>query len=158
LILQNNTNSLIKLNGSDATAYPYPSSIELITPITFIGKGATGMAPIGSTSGIYINGNTTISGTVNATSYNATSDHRIKENVLNLDESYSVDNLRPVKYTNKITGKEEFGLIAHELQEIYPYLVNEIKDGEKYQSINYIGLISLIINEIKILKNMIKTK
>jgi len=85
-----------------------------------------------------------------------TSDYRIKENVKNLDTSYVVDNLRPVSYKNTKTNELDIGLIAHELQEHYPFLVHGEKDGEKMQSVNYIGLIGVLINEIKGLKNEIK--
>ena len=46
-------------------------------------------------------------------------------------------------------------LIAHELQEIYPYLVNGLKDGENLQSVNYIGLIPILIKEVQELKKEI---
>ena len=48
------------------------------------------------------------------------------------------------------------GLIAHELQEVYPFLVNGVKDKEELQSVNYIGLIPLLIKEIKELKQRVK--
>ena len=54
---------------------------------------------------------------------------------------------------NKKTGKQDIGLIAHELQEQYPFLVTGIKDGNDLQSVNYIGLIGLLIKEIQNLKN-----
>ena len=67
-----------------------------------------------------------------------------------------MDNLKPVLYENIITNKQDIGLIAHELQEYYPFLVQGEKDGEKNQSVNYIGLIGILINEIKGLKKEIK--
>jgi hypothetical protein len=48
------------------------------------------------------------------------------------------------------------GLIAHELQEVYPFLVNGTKDNETYQTINYMGLIALLIKETKELKQNVK--
>jgi len=38
------------------------------------------------------------------------------------------------------------------LQEHYPELVTGVKDGTEIQSVNYIGLIPVLINEIKALK------
>ena len=84
------------------------------------------------------------------------SDYRIKDEIRPLDEKYSVDKLRPVSYRNKATKKREIGLIAHELQEIYPSLVNGKKDGAEMQSVNYIGLIPILINEVKNLKKRMK--
>jgi hypothetical protein len=81
------------------------------------------------------------------------SDYRIKDNVKELDNQFQVDYLRPVKYTNKQTNKQDIGLIAHELQEYYPELVSGEKDGAEIQTVNYIGLIPVLINEVKTLKN-----
>jgi hypothetical protein len=61
--------------------------------------------------------------------------------------------LRPVTYINKQTNTQDFGLIAHELQEYYPELVTGVKDGPELQGVDYIGLIPILINEIKNLKN-----
>jgi hypothetical protein len=47
------------------------------------------------------------------------------------------------------------GLIAHELQEVYPFLVNGEKDGANHQSINYTSLIALLIKEIQELKEKV---
>jgi flagellar biosynthesis chaperone FliJ len=47
--------------------------------------------------------------------------------------------------------------LAHELQEIYPELVTGEKDGIDIQSVNYNGLIPILINEIQNLKKEIKT-
>ena len=94
-------------------------------------------------------------GVINAVSFNATSDYRIKENITNLDDNFTVDLLRPVSYVNKKTGKKDIGLIAHELEDHYSYLVNGRKDGDEYQSINYIGLIGILINEIQVLKQKV---
>ena len=97
-----------------------------------------------------------VSGNVNATSYNTSSDYRIKENVVSLDESFKVDQLRPVTYKNVHSGKQDIGLIAHELQQEYPFLVTGVKDGENLQSVNYIGLIGILIKEIQELKERVR--
>jgi hypothetical protein len=44
------------------------------------------------------------------------------------------------------------GFIAHEVQEIFPFLVNGEKDGKELQSINYTGFISLLVKEVQDLK------
>jgi hypothetical protein len=101
---------------------------------------------IGVTGDVYVTGNTT------SYDFNAFSDYRIKENVHTLDESDTIDGLRPVKYLNKLTKGSDIGLIAHELQEFFPFLVKGEKDGPENQSVNYIGLIGVLINEIQMLK------
>jgi hypothetical protein len=109
---------------------------------------------IGKTTAPTTNYALDVSGSVQATGYNATSDYRIKDNVRNLDEEDTISNLRPVKYFNKQTNKQDFGLIAHELQSEYPDLVSGEKDGQELQSVNYIGLISVLIKEVQELKRI----
>ena len=91
--------------------------------------------------------------TINAITFNATSDYRIKEDIKQI--TYNVDKLKPVQYINKESKKEDIGLIAHELQEICPFLVTGEKNGSEYQSINYIGLIGILIKEIQDLKKRV---
>jgi len=83
------------------------------------------------------------------------SDYRIKTDVQTLDRAYTVDNIRPVTYINTLKNKQEIGVIAHELQAIYPCLVNGEKDGENLQTVNYNGLFGILINEIQMLKQKI---
>ncbi len=93
-----------------------------------------------------------ICGNLVAGSYASLSDYRIKTNIMELDETYNVDKLRPVKYYQTQINREKYGLIAHELQEHYPELVVGEKDGAELQRVNYMGLIAILINEIKRLK------
>jgi hypothetical protein len=93
-----------------------------------------------------------IYGDVEAVTYNAVSDYRVKENVEPLDMSFNVDVLNPVTYNLKSSGKKDIGFIAHEVQEFYPFLVNGVKDGPETQSLNYNGLIGILTKEIKDLK------
>ena len=83
------------------------------------------------------------------------SDYRIKEIIEPLNDNYTVDNLKPIKYLNKLTGKTEIGFIAHEAQQEFPYLVTGKKDGEHNQSLNYTGLIGVLVHEIQQLKTEI---
>ena len=89
---------------------------------------------------------------ITSASFNATSDYRIKQHVRDLDYSFNIDLLHPVTYTNTKTQKTDIGLIAHELQQHYPYLVTGEKDADELQTINYIGLIGILINEIQTIK------
>jgi hypothetical protein len=73
--------------------------------------------------------------------------------VKSLERNYTVDKINPVSYYNNLSNKRDIGLIAHELEEIYTELVEGVKDDENiFQSINYLGLIPILINEIKELK------
>ena len=107
---------------------------------------------------ISMNGNFTTSGNIkcNSITYNSAnnlSDYRIKDNITKITPNMLfVDKLNPVYYINKLTNRSDFGLIAHELQEYYPDLVMGVKDGANTQSVNYTGLISILIKEIQLLK------
>jgi len=93
-----------------------------------------------------------IYGDVEAVSYNAVSDYRMKENVVPLNASFTVDGLNPVTYNLKSSGQQDIGFIAHEVQEFYPFLVNGEKDGKETQSLNYNGFIGILTKEIQVLK------
>ena len=72
-----------------------------------------------------------------------------------LDDTFTIDNLRPVTYTNTQSNKPDVGLIAHELQEEYPFMVTGKKDDETLQSVNYTALIGILIKEIQELKKTV---
>ncbi len=86
----------------------------------------------------------------------STSDYRIKTNVQTLDETHILDNLRPVRYYQTQLARNDIGFIAHELQEQYPDLVEGEKDGDNMQSVDYNGILALLINEVQRLKEDIK--
>ena len=94
----------------------------------------------------------TCEGTATAATVTQSSDYRIKENVTELNEMDTVDALVPIQYNNTVSGNHEFGLLAHELQEIYPDLVNGEKDGDEYQEVHYNGLIGVLVKEVQDLK------
>ena len=76
-----------------------------------------------------------------------------KTNVRDLPDNKTVDGLRPVKYTNRLTGRSEYGFLAHELQEVYPEMVVGVKDDILgYQTIQYDQLFAIFIAEIKRLR------
>jgi len=93
-----------------------------------------------------------VNNTLTAGTFSLSSDYRIKTDVSQLDETVTIDNLRPVKYLQTVVNKPHYGLIAHELQEYYPDLVVGEKDGDEWQQVKYTGLIAILINEIKRLK------
>jgi hypothetical protein len=112
--------------------------------------------------GINIDGATTaldtrytldISGAIKTIGMNSVSDYRIKENINDIPRDKTVDRIRPVRYLNRITGREEYGFIAHELQTIFPEMViGEKDDPYGYQTIHYEQLFAVFIAEIQKLK------
>jgi acyl-[acyl carrier protein]--UDP-N-acetylglucosamine O-acyltransferase len=103
-----------------------------------------------------ISGNVFINGSLTVNNINIPSDYRIKTNVVPMrDTSFNVDEINPVYYYNTMANQEQIGFIAHELQENLPFLVSGEKDGAELQSVNYIGLIGLLVQEIKELKHRV---
>ena len=115
----------------------------------------------------YFRGNVYVSGTVNGVSLSS-SDYRLKENITPLAESplTNIQRMNVVEFNYKqrevegLNGKENlyeedspvlthrhYGLIAQELQEIYPDLVVEGDDG--YLAVNYVEIIPLLIQSIQ---------
>jgi acyl-[acyl carrier protein]--UDP-N-acetylglucosamine O-acyltransferase len=104
------------------------------------------------TNDVSLNNNLDITGKCKAASYSTASDYRIKSNVMELDDTFVIDQLKPIHYHNKITDNDDIGFMAHEVQEIYPYLVIGKKDDAAIQSVNYNGIIGILVKEIKDLK------
>jgi len=157
------TGNLLPANISSASENSIPD-ISWSISITFwaytgpTGSGGGGGDTIWQASNGLISPQSAYSDyTITGVEFSATSDYRIKEDVLDLDlKIYTVDNLRPVIYKKIDTNNINIGLIAHEVQEYFPFLVKGEKDGEETQSLNYIGLIGVLIKEIQELKTRLK--
>ena len=65
----------------------------------------------------------------------------------------TIQKLQGVSYYNKLTKKNEIGLIAQDVQKVIPELVSKIPDGSL--SLAYANIVSLLIEGIKELKNEI---
>jgi len=114
-------------------------------------------------SGSYVNGNvvfkdsrfssvTVVGAATVVGSITSTSDYRIKTNVMELGETDNVDHVIPIQYNNTLTNSHEYGVLAHELQAVYPDLVKGEKDGDEYQRVYYNGLIGVLVKEVQALK------
>lgn len=88
----------------------------------------------------------TIGVTSSATSYNTSSDYRLKENVnYTFDATTRLKQLKPARF-NFISDADNTvdGFIAHEVQEVVPHAVTGVKDGEEMQSIDHSKLVPLL--------------
>ena len=92
---------------------------------------------------IVVTGNTTVQGTLYETS-----DRKLKSNINTIEEALSqVCALRGVEFDWNKNGNHSYGLIAQELEEVLPFLVQEDPTGNK--TVNYTALIGLLIESIK---------
>jgi hypothetical protein len=92
-----------------------------------------------------------ITSTGSSTSYNTTSDYRLKEDwVAVSDASTRVNALKPVNFAWKADGKRVDGFLAHELAEVVPEAVTGTKDAVDaegnpvYQGIDQSKLVPLL--------------
>ena len=109
---------------------------------------ASGTASGNQYSGYYYNG--TLIGSIiqsgtTAVAYNTTSDYRLKENIRPADCKRFMD-IKFVDY-ERIDGNHECGVIAHELQEIYPDLVIGEKDATEIRKVELTPAVAEIKDE-----------
>lgn len=86
----------------------------------------------------------------------ADSDRNIKTNIIRLDNCLDkVERMCGYSYTRldlEDKAKRHVGVIAQEVEEIYPELVQENKESNK-KSVNYSGLVPVLLECVKTLKN-----
>ena len=95
-----------------------------------------------------ITGNLAVSGDVDAANFNTTSDISLKEN-LNVIESPldKINQLNGYTFNWKENKKEAIGIVAQEVEKIFPELVVAGRDGVK--RVNYDSLIPVMLEAIK---------
>ena len=113
---------------------------------TFIGGIRNVQTGVGNAVAVVIDSNGQL-GTVN-------SSRRFKENIQDMgDSSDRLMQLRPVTYQYKEAYADgskplDYGLIAEEVEEIYPDLVAKNPDGE-IQTVQYHKLTPMLLNEVQ---------
>ena len=144
-------NFIVQFENKDITS---PKILNLISH----DKDARGATFI-SFKNIDPNGNETERGSIKSTtggntiSYNTTSDRRLKTNIKSTNELDKLLELNPVTYNWKKGNTKDIGLIAQEVDEIYPHLVD--KSNEETLQMNYIGLVPILLSGIKEQQKMI---
>jgi hypothetical protein len=88
-----------------------------------------------------------------AVDFNATSDSNLKTNIKPIENALDkIQKLNGITFNWKENNRPSVGIIAQEVESIFPELVSEV-NGEK--TVNYNGLIGLIIESIKEINNKI---
>ena len=170
-LYMSNNKLIYAYNSSGAAEYfLWPRYINNVTYLNY-GSGGFNIRTNTSTSAVFMTNTANVgigtetpaykldvNGTLRATSFTASSDYRLKNNIQPLKTNTIVDLLNPVEY-DLIGGKHAMGFLAHEVQEICPFLVEGEKDGKDMQSINYNSFIPILVKEVQDLKtknNMLK--
>ena len=97
-----------------------------------------------------------VNGTVQATSFNATSDARLKDNIVPLNNPLlKIVQLQGVNFTWKKedTNNINAGLIAQDIEKVIPEVVTTQNNEMQQKSVNYNGLIPYLIESVKTLSN-----
>ena len=142
------TNTLSATNFSGTTG-TFTGSVSVGGTITY--EDVTNVDSVGvitARSGIVV------TGVVTATTFNSTSDIKLKNNVTTVDNALEVVNqLRGVRFDWKESGVGDYGVIAQELEEVLPELVSQ---GDP-KTVNYNGIIGVLIESIKELSEKVKS-
>jgi len=119
----------------------------------------TGDGNVTIVGNLQVNGNISAGGTISCC---GTSDKRLKQNIIPLTGTLSkLDQLRGVSFEwNHLAasmghkeGEKSIGMIAQELQKVYPQLVTASKNGPKYLSIDYDKFTAVLLQSVKELKS-----
>lgn len=101
-----------------------------------------------------ITGALTVTGDITAFATLAWSDARLKENVEPLQDCLAkINQMQGVSYTFKPSGKKQVGLIAQEVLDIIPEVVELDND---YYSVSYPNLVAVLIEAVKELNSRVE--
>ena len=87
-----------------------------------------------------------------STSYNTSSDYRLKEDLKDFAGLDMVSKIPVYDFKWKTDESRSFGVMAHELQEVLPDAVVGEKDAEEMQGVDYSKIVPLLIKSIQELK------
>lgn len=91
---------------------------------------------------------------IQASSFNATSDSRLKDNIEEYEPSKSILDLGIKQFDLKSDGTHHIGCIAQDLREICPEIVHEDNNG--YLSIEESKIVYLLLDEVRKLKSEVE--
>lgn len=100
-------------------------------------------------------GNIRTTGTT--TSYNTSSDYRLKEDLQDFTGLDMVSKIPVYDFKWKTDESRSYGVMAHELQEVLPDAVSGEKDAEEMQGVDYSKIVPLLVKSIQELKAEIET-
>jgi len=110
-------------------------------------SGNAGIGTTNPTSKLQVQGDVRVVGVITCTDIDSTSDINLKINIKPIDDPLTkVMQLNGVSFDWKETQQPSMGVIAQELEKVFPELV---KQSDSHKSVNYNGLIGVLIEAIK---------
>jgi len=97
-------------------------------------------------------GQITVNGATAVTNYVSASDYRLKEDLQDFKGLEMVSKILVYDYKIKNTDARNYGVMAHELQDVLPYAVTGEKDAEEMQGVDYSKIVPLLVKSIQELK------
>ncbi len=138
LNLRNGLNVTEGLNGADAVFSGLVTASAGITTTT------------GTFSGLLTGTVGTFSGNVTALDLIATSDRRLKQNIVTIDSALEkVQKLRGVYFNRLNSEKRNLGVIAQEVEDVLPEVVFTDESSEQMKSVAYGNIVALLIEALK---------
>ena len=117
-------------------------------------SGNFGINNTSPTSKLDVVGDAKISGVVTATDFDATSDIRLKTNVQPIEDPIAkVIQIEGVSFNWKKDNRPALGVIADQVEKVLPQLVH----GDDPKTVNYNGLVGLLIEVVKDQQKQIDT-
>ena len=143
------TGSLPAINGSGLTGVASTDNIQTATVANFL-DGITVAGVTTTSSNVNVTGDVTVTGNVSATNFNSTSDVTLKQDVSVIDNALEmISQLEGVSWKWKESLKPSLGVTAQNVEEVAPELVS----NGNHKSVNYNGLIGILIEAVKELKS-----
>jgi hypothetical protein len=169
---------------SDGTSYLFASAGGVVKAVGFqaLATGSAGIAPFSAVVSVaYIGGGTqwgmtfrpgsdsttpiafanaagslvgSINTTASATSYNVSSDGRLKEDLQPFDAGKIIDATCVYDFAWKATGERAYGMIAQEAKEVFPQAVTHNANVDTW-GIDYSKYVPLLLQEIKALRERV---
>jgi uncharacterized protein YjbI with pentapeptide repeats len=140
--------SSTNFNSTNSTLVNLDADSSSITNLTSINNTLTNITFTTMNGGNIDADSATFTGVINAQDFNSTSDICLKENIETLNNAINVlNNIRPVSFVWKENGKPAYGVIAQEVEEVLPEIVDQDKHGVK--RVAYSQIIPFLVQVIQ---------
>ena len=154
LLYTSDTNTYIEWNTADQLKL-IAGGVEMIHCV----EGGTDYVDIIDRVRVTAGGNLECEGDVIAYTTTTVSDRNLKEDIQTIESSLEkINQLNGVTFKWKDRDEKSAGLIAQEVEEVLPEVVNTsiIRDGEEFKSLNYDGVVGLLVEAVKELSTKVK--